>query len=138
LTKLEGQKKSHQKIYDELNESWCIKLNQSIQELRHKFTKESEKAVEFNKQQIKFEMNQKTDKLTDYYEKELDKLNSQIKNKTEELLQINAKVNMLQYENDQLNTIVQELREELKGCIDYFATIKNGDTEAKFKFKWTT
>lgn len=119
--KLDAQKKMYEKQMDELNESWHGKFKQSQTELRSKLSKDAEKQSSLHSEQIKFEKNKEIEEIRETYEKELDTLRSDYRDKKNGVAQMRSKIDVLNYENEQLKEIVQELRQELKSCIEHFS-----------------
>jgi hypothetical protein len=118
---LEAQKKIYEKEKDSLNEVWHAKFKQSQAELRAKLDKDAEKRFSLTREQIKFEKNKEIDELRETYEKELNTLRSDYSDKNNDLLKMRSRIDGLNFENEQLKAIVQELRQELKECIEHFS-----------------
>lgn len=119
--KLDEQKKFYENKIEDLNEKWLNKLHQNQSELRLRLTKETERQFLLNNQQMKFEKNKEIEDVREKYETELDSLKSDYQSKKSDLSQMRARIDLLNYENDQLKSIVQELKEELKNCIERFS-----------------
>ena len=125
LAKLEEQKCAYENKLHDLNENWLNKLNSSLQELRTKLNRDSDKALQLNSQQLIHEKGLELEQFKYEHDKEVDTLKSDIEIKQNTINEMSTKYRVLDYENDQLKAIIRELRDELKCCIDYFATIKN-------------
>jgi len=120
--KLEEQKSLYENKIADLHENWLIKLKHSQMELRNKLTKEAEKQFTLNGEQWKCEKSLEIDGIKGVYEKELDTLRSDYNSKKNDLNQMRRRLDLVVFENDQLKSMVQELRMELKNVIEHFST----------------
>lgn len=88
-------------------------------------TKDAERQFTLNNEQLLAAKNEEIDEIKVIYERELDTLRSDYSSKKNDLVQMRRRIDMHNYENEQLKTIVHELRMELKNVIEHFS-LRNG------------
>jgi len=132
--KLEEQKSLYETKIAGLQENWLIKLKHSQLELRAKMTKDAEKQLTLSGEQWRFEKNREIEEIRGVYEKELDTLKSDYNSKRNDLGQMRRRLDLVVYENDELKSIVQELKLELKKVIEHF-TARSTPAETKNGFE---
>jgi uncharacterized phage infection (PIP) family protein YhgE len=130
--RLEEQRKKYENKYEELNEKWLTKLNVSIQEQRAKFNKEIEKTIQLSCEQVVSDKNEEIEKLKDVYENKLDLAKFDLQLKLDDISQLKSKINALNYENDQLKEMIEDLKNELQNCITRFSHLKKNDNDFLF------
>jgi len=130
--RLEEQRKRYESKYEDLNEKWVNKLNMSLQEHKAKFNKEIEKTIQLSCEQVASEKNLEIERLKDIYENKLDLSKFELQLKLDDIAALNSKLNALNYENDQLKEMIEELKEELAVTITRFSHLKKNDNDFLF------
>lgn len=107
-------------------------MNNSLQELKVKLNKEKDKAVQMAIEQVKHEEELKTEKLIDSYENKIDSFKEELKSKYELISELNSRISSLQYENQELKNLIDDLRSEFQKFIETFTHMKQGEGEFLF------
>lgn len=115
-----------------MNEKWIGKLNSSLQEQRAKLNKEIEKTIQLSCEQLISDKNNELEKIRDEYEAKLDLSKFEIQLKLDDIAQLNGKVSALNYENDELKAMIEELKQELQSVITRFSYLKKNDNDFLF------
>ena len=107
-------------------------MNDSLSELKVKLLKEKEKAVQMAIVQTQYEGQAKLEQCKDSYEKKMDDLRGEIKERLEIIVQLNSRIGSFEHENCELKNFIDDLRSEFQRFFEQFLHMKNG--EAGFMF----
>lgn len=91
-----------------------------------------EKTIQLNCEQIISEKNAELESLRDVYENKIDLVKFELQLKMDDIAHLNGKISSLNYENDQLKEMIDDLKEELQSCITRFSHLKKNDNDFLF------
>ena len=103
-----------------------------MQELKFKLNLEKEKAVQLAIKQTKEEEQVKLDKCIDNYENKLDILKDELNSKYDLVSELNSRISTLQYENQELKGLLDDMRSEFQKFIEQYVNLKHGEADFLF------
>ncbi len=121
-----------EKKVDVLNDEWVVKLNNALQELKVKLNIEKERAIQLAIEQTKHEEQLKLEKCIDNYENKLDNLKDELNSKYDLVTELNSRISSLQYENQELKSLLEDVRSEFQKFIEQYSNLKQGEGEFLF------
>ncbi len=122
----------YEKKIEVLNDDWVVNLNNSLQELKQKLNIEKEKAVQLAVKQAKGEEQLKLEKCIQSYENKLDLLKDELNSKYDLVSELNSRIGALQYENQELRNLLDDVRSEFQKFIEQYVNLKQGEGEFLF------